>query len=390
MKNLKTLCMLMLGLVLTFSSCEENEEFGQEENAPELSFTKKDGKLVVDLDDITTVNSIQWFVNGQLLEDEELQNLDLSSYDLGTYKICIVVVTPNYPNGIEFCENIDVDNDDTDNDNANDEDCPNLQYTRDGDYLFADFEGIQDLEFYAWEITGETLNEPIYEDEGTNNQGDNKFSLKELEPGSYTICLISESATCVQAERFCKEIKIEGAPVDTCPQLSFKVEGGLLLANFPEMDQLTYEWFVNDQFIEVEGLNSQERDDILDLSSYNPGTYTVCIKAETNECPKGTEFCKEVVIPEPQQVDCSVFDIIYFTTSNAEFVGAKVLSIDVDKSTVVWTIDGAEVTPASPTKNIVVLQDHITQLGKYEVCYKAESTSCGTLEKCIEVDFQGI
>ncbi len=383
--------MLMLGLILTFSSCEENKEFGQEENSPELSFTKEDGKLTVDLGGITTVNSIQWFVNGQLLEDEELQNLDLSSYDLGTYKICIVIVTPNFPNGIEFCENINVDQDDTDDDDSNDQDCPDLKYTRDGDYLFADFEGIQDLGFYGWQITGETLNEPIYENEGTDFQGDNKFSLKELEPGLYTICLISESPTCTQAEPFCKEIKVEGVSNDACPQVSFIVEGGTLLANFPGMDQLAvYEWFVNGQLVEVEDSSNQERDNMLDISSNNPGTYTVCIKAETPDCPRGIEFCKEVVIPEPRQVDCSVFDIIYFATRNAEFVGAKALSIDVDKSTVVWKINGAEVTPASPTKNIVVLQDHITQLGKYEVCYKAESTSCGTLEKCIEVDFQGI
>ncbi|WP_299437383.1 hypothetical protein [uncultured Aquimarina sp.] len=474
MKNLRILCLLMLGLIVAFTSCEENDENDPTSECPELSFERDGGKLIANFEEINSLDVYEWFVNDQLVETESLEDqrdntLDISEYEVGTYTICIKAETPDCPGGVEFCEDIVVGEDM--------EGCPELKFTKEGDYLIADFEGIDTLEFYAWQVTGETLgNEVIIENEGTNNQGDNKFSLNDLEEGTYTICLISESPTCTSAE-YCEDITVDGdgqgscpdlsivsegnvvtATIsgtqdidlfkwyvnnqllaaedlqvqgsivtldlsdynlgsyevcvkfnsnecsqgievcttvqvtdnnnggDDCPDLSFIEEGTLMFANFPGIDQLdVYEWFVDGVLVETETLQNQDRDDLLDLSSYNPGTYNVCIKAATNDCPNGTEYCASIVIPEPQSIDCSVFDVINYEDKIA--IATSLSITDIDPSSVVWTIDGTVITPITP--RVARLQDHVNQSGKYEICYKAVSQTCGNLEKCIEIDYQG-
>jgi len=208
MKNLKFFSLLILGLVL-FASCEENEETDPTiSDCPELSFIQEGKELLANFEELNTLEVYEWFVNDELIETEALQNqrdnkLDLKTYTPGTYTVCIKAETPDCPNGAEFCMEVVIE------DETN-ESCPDLNFTRDGAYLFANFEGIDTLEFYAWQITGGALdNESIIENEGVSFQGDNKYSLKDLQSGTYTICLISESPTCVQAEPFCKEIVIE-------------------------------------------------------------------------------------------------------------------------------------------------------------------------------------
>ncbi|WP_299214480.1 hypothetical protein [uncultured Aquimarina sp.] len=385
MKNLRTLCLLMLGLIVTFTSCEENDENDQSSECPELSFERDGGKLVANFEEINSLDTYEWFVNDQLAETESLEDqrdniLDISEYEVGTYTICVKAETPDCPEGVEFCKEIVIEEE-------GNESCPNLAFTREGEYLIADFEGIANLGFYAWKITGEVLgNETLIENEGLDFQGDNKFLLSTLQAGKYTICLISESPTCTQAEPFCKEIEVGDTNNGSCPELKFIEEGTLMFASFPGIDQLSvYEWFVDGQLVETENSQNQERDDLLDLSSYNPGTYTVCIKAETNDCPNGVEFCIDVVIPEPQAIDCTVFDVVNYEDKIAI---ATTLSItDIDPNSVIWTIDGAVITPITP--RVARLQDHVNQSGTYEICYKAVSQTCGDLEKCIEIDYQG-
>lgn len=480
MKNLRILTLFMLGLMLVFSSCEQEDDDNQNEECPELSFSQDGKKLIADFEGINNLDVYEWFVDNELVETESQQDqrdniLNLSSYNPGTYNVCIKAETENCPEGVAFCKEIVIEEGTTDG-------CPELKFTRDGDYLFADFEGIDTLEFYAWQLSGEPLgNETITENEGADHQGDNKFSLADLQDGTYTICLISESPTCTSVE-YCEDItidsdgqdscpdvsliaegnivtttidgvndldgftwyvnnqsiaegdlQVQGTTVtidlsnynpasyevcvkysssdcsqgielcatvqvtddnndgDDCPDVSFIVEGTSMFANFPGIDQLdVYEWFVDGQLVETESLQNQDRDDMLDISSYNPGTYTVCIKAETADCPQGVEFCKEVVVPEPQQVDCSAFDLEYITSNNAEFVNAHgVITFGVNPNTVVWTIDGNQITPTTTTGHFIILQNHLNQPGTYEVCYKAETAECGSLDKCITIDYQG-
>ncbi|SHI66492.1 hypothetical protein [Aquimarina spongiae] len=381
MKNLKNVIYLLFGLLALVSSCEDIEE----NECLQLSFTQDGKELFADFDGINDLDVYEWFVDDQLVETESLQNerdnkLDLSSYNPGTYTVCIKAETETCPEGVEFCKEITIE------EPVGNEDCPSLAFTVEGGVATASFEGIDEIDVYEWFVDGQ-----VVETESNQNQDrDNKLDLSTYNPGEYNVCIKFESPECPQGVEFCKVVVIEDDNTggDNCPDLSFIEEGTLLFASFPGIDQLdVYEWFVDGQLVETEDLQSQDRDDMLDLGSYNPGTYKVCIKAETNECAQGTEFCLEVVIPMPQPVDCNAFNIIYASSGNREFVARNPLVPLVDPSTVVWTIDGNQVPSNSPTGNFIILDDHLTQPGKYEVCYKGESQDCGTLEKCIEVDF---
>ncbi|SNR14304.1 hypothetical protein [Tenacibaculum jejuense] len=87
----------------------------------------------------------------------------------------------------------------------------------------------------------------------------------------------------------------------------------------------------------------------------------------------------------PKPIDCSVFDGVFeFNTSRNQFVGVKTISIS-DIKNVKWTVNGTEVTPRTP--RVMLVKDHVQQSGKVEICYEAESETCGKLSDCITVDF---
>lgn len=472
MKNLRMLTYLILGLIFSFTSCEVEDD-NQNPSCPELSFKQDGKKLVADFEGLENIRVYEWFINDELVETEDSAQqrdnvLDLTNYNPGTYTVCLKAETPDCPNGTEFCKEIRIE--------EIMDGCPQLKFTRDGEYLFADFDGVETLEFYAWQVSGEPLeNDVIIENEGTNNQGDNKFSLADLKTGTYTVCLLSESATCTSTT-YCEDIVIstdeqddcpevshiseanivtttitgvnnlddftwfvndqslsnadlmtQGTTVtvdlsnynpgtyevcvkytsntctqqlelcttvqvtddnggDACPDLSFIIEGNILFASFPGIDQLEeYKWFVDGQLVETENSQNQNRDNTLDISTYNPGTYMVCIISEaSNSCPNGAEFCAQVTVPEPQAIDCSVFDVINHKDKIA--IAGTISIYDIEDNSVIWTINGTQVTPVTP--RVLRLVDHVNQSGSYEICYKAVSTTCGTLEKCITIDYQ--
>ncbi len=385
MKKLRVYTWLMLGLGLLMFSCDENEET---DCLLQLSFTQDGKELFANFEGIDDT-TYEWFVDDQSIETEDAQNsdrdnkLDLSDYNPGTYTVCIKAETEDCPQGVEFCKEITIE------EGSTDEKCPELSFGIEGDIAFTNFEGVDQLDVYEWFVDGQ-----LVETENIQNQDrDNKLDLTTYNPGEYNVCIKYESPDCPQGVEFCKVVVIDdnNTGEGDCPKLSFIEEGTTLFANFSGIDQLqVYEWHVDGQLVETEDLQSQDRDDVLDLSSYNPGTYKVCLKAETADCPNGTEYCVEVTIPQPQPVDCSAFDIIYATVGSNEYVGRQGLNILVDRNTVVWSIDGNQVTHNSFTGNILILKNHLTQAGKYEVCYKAESQDCGTIEKCIEIDFQAL
>ncbi len=87
----------------------------------------------------------------------------------------------------------------------------------------------------------------------------------------------------------------------------------------------------------------------------------------------------------PKPIDCSVFDGVFeFNTSRNQFVGVKTLGIS-DIKNVKWTVNGTEVTPRTP--RIILVKDHVQQSGKVEICYEAESSTCGKLSDCITIDY---
>ncbi len=175
--------------------------------------------------------------------------------------------------------------------------CPQLFFDVDFSggtrYVFtADFEGIEDLFSYDWFI-----NSDFIETDGVGVNGDNQLA-ETFEPGEYEICIKAETPDCVAGVEYCEFIEVE----DPCPELSFAVEQlnnftYKFTANFELKDQLVYVWsvFRLDDLI-FEEVEEQGGDNILEFQ-FEPGEYSVCIFTETPDCPDGTEFCEEIIIP---------------------------------------------------------------------------------------------
>ncbi len=383
MKKIGIKYFLILSLLFGFISCNDDTEDLDIEPKVEIVIDNKEGSAVYSFEARTSGveddAKVIWSIDGKDIEGEDQQNIINQILDYlfksGKHTICVRIII-NEERTIEACAQISVDIDQN-------KPCPDLffrskRYQSPFTYKFiANFEGRENMP-YEWSVNGRLVQEA--------SKNENQYMIYNFEKaGKYEVCIMTETPDCPEGISYCKIIEVMDDENGLCPELSFNIEGSLMFANFYGIDLLeTYEWFVDGQLVETESLQNQGRDNLLNLESYNPGTYTICVRTETPDCPTGTEFCKEVVIPEPKSIDCSVFDVVNYMN---KVTVATTLSIsDIDPESVVWTIDGTVITPISP--RVVRLMDHVTQSGKYEICYRAVSQTCGTFDKCIEIDYK--
>ncbi len=265
-----------------------------ERRCPQLNFTFElidrfnlGYRFEASFPDLEVIGSYSWFINGEFVEDDgpnnQGDNLLLRDFDTpGVYEVCIKTETDTCPEGIEFCKRIEVP-----------AFCPELFFEFEqepgtlGYTFFSNFMGIDELT-YQWFID----NQLIEEDGGAN--GDNTL-FSDLSPGVHTVCIKTITPSCPDGVEFCREIAVE--PI--CPELFFMVEqegdtpSYNFIAEFPDIDTITYEWFINGDFIEQDG--GSGADNML-FFQFEPGTYEICITAETPDCPNGTQFCQELVV----------------------------------------------------------------------------------------------
>lgn len=265
------------------------------DRCPELSFASEplnpvtlEYIFVADFADIELVETYSWLIDGQFIENDGPANngdnrLEFQFNAPGTYRVCISSETPDCPQGVEFCKDIVVESF-----------CPNLffefeQETGTLGYNFtANFEGINNIN-YEWVID----NEVIELDGGV--EGDNQL-FSNLTPGEHIVCIKAETNACPgQLLEFCQEIVVEAI----CPDLFFTVEqegntsSYIFTADFNGMDTIVYDWTVNGNTIESDG--GPTGDNVFTFQ-FDQGTFQVCIFAETDSCPNGTQFCEEIVV----------------------------------------------------------------------------------------------
>ncbi len=265
-----------------------------ESRCPSLSFTSDltdqfnlGYQFTADFPDIEEVGVYDWFVGGQFIESDgpnnQGDNVLIRNFDSpGTYEVCIKAETADCPEGITFCKQIEVT-----------AFCPELFFDFEQEqgtlgYTFtSSFSNMEELN-YQWYID----NELIENDGGAN--GDNML-FSNLSPGEHVVCIRTETPSCPNGAEFCKEIIVE--PI--CPNLFFTIEqeGNTpsynFTANFENIDTVTYQWEINGDIIEQDG--GQEGDNMF-FFQFDPGTYEICIRAETDTCPDGAEFCEQLVI----------------------------------------------------------------------------------------------
>ncbi|RZS93259.1 hypothetical protein [Aquimarina brevivitae] len=263
------------------AGCPSELSFTVERTNPEVLGYRFEAILPQDF-----TEAYDWFVGDRVIERDgpavDGDNILEFEFDTpGTYFVCIKYQSPTCTQEIPFCQQIVVE-----------EFCPIMEFTFEQEpgttsYTFvADFEFIDRIN-YEWSVDDVVI--------ATGGQNGNNTILQDLAPGLHNVCIKYENNTCPQGTGFCREIRVE--PI--CPDLFFIAEQDgtnpayNFFADFAGMNDITYNWTINGEFIETDG--GPDGDNTL-FFQFNPGTYQVCITTETPDCPNGVQFCEEIVI----------------------------------------------------------------------------------------------
>ncbi|MEW7291345.1 hypothetical protein [Aquimarina sp. 2304DJ70-9] len=384
MKKLNIWFLATLTLLLGFTSCEINEEFG---DCPEIDITieNEPGSAVYRF--ITQFNGLDdvrltWTIDGEEVDTGNLneiigQILDYK-FENGEYTICVKVADESCP--VEVCKDIVVERDENDP-------CPDLffssrQYEKPNTYKFiADFERIEEVS-YGWFINGE-----LVEDSAPDER--NYLIWDFNEPGVYEVCIKTETPDCPEGTSYCKEIRVEESDL-VCPEVSFdkEMEPGTIgtyvfEANIEGVDEVSeILWFVNGEIIESP--NDPQVGSRVLVYQFEYGVHEVCLKVVTPDCPEGVKYCKEIRVGdcpdlffEPER---DGDNLAYYFYPRA-FDG-------IDDVTIEWFVDGEYVgsSPEFPHNNPFYYQ---FGPGRYEVCMMVETPDCPagvSFCKVIEID----
>lgn len=239
-----------------------------------------------------------WYVDGDSIESEPIDGERHHKFDYvfrpGTHLVCIKARTEECGE-LEFCKEIVIE----------EGECPEPEFTveRDGDFAYfftAIFEGKEHTQ-YKWYIDGTFVDKENFEGHDTNHNLYWQFG-----PGTYSICVETVATDACEAKEYCKEITLEGTATG-CPDLYFGYDHQgdnqyKFIADFEGRDTLTYyAWYVDGGLVEEE---NAEGDDYL-IWNFEPGVYEVCIKTETEECPEGAHYCKEILVENRECIDVS-------------------------------------------------------------------------------------
>jgi len=144
-----------------------------------------------------------WFINGEFVDDSNFGDNNRFYYQFtpGKYEVCLKTETPDCPNGVSYCKEIEIKDNMTE--------CPELFFeieqegTTPGYNFSADFDGIEQIS-YAWMINGD-----VVETETLGNEDRDNFMYYQFGVGTYEICVITETPDCPQGIKYCKTLVIE-------------------------------------------------------------------------------------------------------------------------------------------------------------------------------------
>ncbi len=269
--------------------------FNAEENIVDQNTNVASYTFTPDLDGIEGITNFQWLINDQEVQSNGVDQSYSERLKLcNIYEVCLKVATENCPEGVTYCETIDL---------SCEEECPEVSFEieQDGNsfgYNFypSFFEGIDDptttLEWYDNEV---------YLGKSSEFPHNNPF-YTQLEQGSYLICLVVKTKNCPEGRKWCKLLQV-GDPVISCPELSFEIEQQgdsntymFFPGNFEGVNSYVSDWLVNGDYV---GSSSGQQDPL--SYEFNAGRYEVCLLFETPQCPEGIKKCVVVEITDPTQ-----------------------------------------------------------------------------------------
>jgi len=234
------------------------------------------------------------------------------------------------------------------------------------------------LNAYDWLVNGQ-----IIEADGANNQGDNLLLFNFEAPGVYEVCIKGETDTCPEGIEFCKSVEV----LSVCPELFFEFEqeqgtfGYTFFANFEEINQINYEWFVDNEPIEQDG--GAEGDNSF-FTTLSIGAHTVCIKTMIPSCANELEFCEEIMVEEI----CPDLSFTFEQEGNTSSYNFTANFPDIETTQYQWLINGEviEQDGGANGDNIFFFQ---FDPGTYNVCIFSETPTCPNgKEFCNEIVVQ--
>ncbi len=164
-------------------------------------------------------------------------------------------------------------------------------------------------------------------------------------------------------------------PTDTVPNDSLVGGYYKFIADFPDIEETAYEWFVNDSLVDSE-LILDDRDNMY-VGFFGPGTYKVCIFSETPDCPEGISFCETLVVRESNPACPELrFSTRTDTLSSGEVKYKFIADFKgIEEISYGWFINGDLVEDSAPDE-INYLRWDFEEAGVYEVCIKTETPNC--------------
>ena len=192
-------------VVGTFEGCSSIlshcETFEIEEECPEIRYSvnSDNNDYEFELNVTDDLKTVKWTINEDTVGHEYLLQKALEP---GTYEVCVTATYTDCPSGVSYCSEITVEEE-------AESGCPEMYFAYQSDgsnkyYFFADFEGIENLEWYGWYVDG-----ALIEDEGTLNEGDNHLEFTFNEPGTHEVCIFTETPECAAGTSYCVDIEIE-------------------------------------------------------------------------------------------------------------------------------------------------------------------------------------
>ncbi|RZS93258.1 hypothetical protein [Aquimarina brevivitae] len=146
--------------------------------------------------------TIHWFINGESVANTTgSDDIFYYQFNPGRYEVCMMIETPNCPEGVRFCKVIEIE----ENNGA----CPDLffEIEQEGDTpgynFFANFTNIETTSYY-WSINGDIVHREIV-DSGEKDD----YMYYQFGAGTYEICITAETPDCPQGTTFCKTLVVE-------------------------------------------------------------------------------------------------------------------------------------------------------------------------------------
>lgn len=389
MKNIILNTITLLSLLTYITSCEPEGENAT--HCEDLTFTYEgsfDGDYYYATFKANEISDDE-NVNYTWLVDEQEQDTTTSSVFLelseGEHEICVSIETTDCPEGVNYCETINISKEES----VNTTECTlklDINTYNDGG-VFADIEasGLENEEgvYYEWKIN----------DEYYDNKGDNYLLYQFEENGNYTVCVLAETPECPMGVTQCEIISIdtfddnkhcEGLTIESQIHVESSILWEFKASGIASDYDVYYSWMIDNEFID------SEHKDILIYKFTENGSYEVKAFTETPECPTGTETS---IIVEVTEID-NTCDIKIDAVPNYK-EGDEVVNVSFEAygesgifevdNWFLWNINEKHISEDDDKDT--VLYYTFTENGTYEICFEAEiRNGCESVCKTVVID----